>query len=346
MDLTSLSEQTSFIGISAMRQVFISNSKGSNLHYDQHPFIDYDLNLAQIGVQQFTWNDAIEMFKSNLFNQSHSLERNKRMIHFFYSRHSNVELNEKENLNIEKIPFLIDQNNCLQLIKNIYFPIQTMFNDESKTDLNASFINKTIFDWLNEHGQIHIKQWLQRLGVTERTDLTYLHKTIIPYASTYITLENAIKTIQMLFSLFQNNNIGNNELIQLKQLRLLTTLKTLVAAEQCYFSDEFQPRLPIEEHLKTKEDIFLSSIYLKADNEKNERQNLCEWKRFFLIMGVHENIYLMPFDEKLTISQAIQHGFQPEYVSKYSSYGSRTVKAYSGLKTISFLQHTKGEKFV
>ena len=80
-----------------------------------------------------------------------------------------------------------------------------------------------------------LKQWLKDIGIVERTDLAYLHKTIIPNATNYSTSENAIKTIKMLFILFQKNTITKKELDQLKKLKLLTTRGNLVAAEAMFF---------------------------------------------------------------------------------------------------------------
>ncbi|CAF4931820.1 unnamed protein product [Rotaria sp. Silwood1] len=203
MDLTAMSKQSSFINITSMREYIIKNEETSS-QYANDPFIDYDLNLNQIGVEKFTWDQCINMFKSDIFLKTHSIEENKRMIEYFYTKYSKIDTNDGMDIDIQQIPFLMDQNYRLQLIKDIYFPANTM-GDNGTNDSEYIFVNKTIFAWLNEKAQKGIKQWLKGLGVDERTDLTYLHKTIIPNVACYITRENAIKTIKMLFMLFQKN---------------------------------------------------------------------------------------------------------------------------------------------
>ena len=68
-----MSKQSSFINIDSMRQYIIHNEKNPSQFAD-HPFIDYDSNLEQIGVKEFTWNQCIDMFKSDIFAKNHSIE--------------------------------------------------------------------------------------------------------------------------------------------------------------------------------------------------------------------------------------------------------------------------------
>jgi len=337
MDLTTLSKQSSFINIDSMHQYVINNYKDSHFKCAEYPFIDFDPNLSRIGVRQFTWNNCIQMFNSDQFIKTHSIEQNKKMIEYFYSKYSKFETG----INMQQIPFLMDHNNRLQLTKNIYFPAETI-GDYGTTDSNDLFVNKIIFDWLNENTQKEIKQWLQNLGVVERTDLTYLYRTIIPNASNYITLENALKIIKVLFKLFQEGKIGKKELNQLKSLKLLTTRGTLASAERCYFSNQYKPRLPLEDYFKTKEEKFLSFDYVTNDICKIENEDLLEWRRFFGMLGVQEELCVVEFQQKLLNYVATEYGFHQSYLSQWS-YQGHSVEAYSGLKTIMFLQHTKSK---
>ncbi|UJR07466.1 hypothetical protein I4U23_011755 [Adineta vaga] len=337
MDLTTLSNQSSFIDVNSMRQYIINNTRDS--YYADYPFIDYDPNLAQIGVQQFTWEQCIDMFKSNIFLKTHSPEQNRRMIEYFYLKFSKSNSNNKD-IHIEQIPFLMDQNYNLQLIKNIYFPAEIIDNNAT-SDSDDLFVNKIIFDWLNEKTQRVIKQWLQTLGVIERTDLSFLSKTIIPNASTYATLENTFKTIRMLFLLFQKHDIDKKELNQLKKLKLLTTGGNFLAADQCFFCDQYKPRSPLEDYLKTKEDRFLSFDYVINSNIKKGNDDLAEWRRFFIMMGVQEELHPIVFNRKLTLYEAKEYGFHDNYLLIRSPDEKHTVDAYSGLSTIAFIRHTE-----
>ena len=326
MDSTSLSEQPSFIDIDSMRQYVINNYKDNHFQCDQDPFIDFDSNLSRVGVKRFTWENCIQMFKSDIFLKTHSIEQNKQMIEYFYS-------NREVRINIQQIPFLMDQNNRLQLTQNIYFPIEKI-GGSTTTDSNDLFVNKIISDWLNENTQKEIKEWLQELGVVDRTDLTYLNRTIIPNASTYITLENALKTIKILFKLFQDDKIDEKVLNKLKPLKLLTTRGTLVPTERCYFSDQYKPRLPLEDYLKENKDKFLSFDYVTRDISKTENKDLAEWRQFFALLGVQEEICVVEFRRPLSNNMAIEYGFDRSYISisRNSTNGYHSVEAYSGLK--------------
>ncbi|CAF2895288.1 unnamed protein product [Rotaria sp. Silwood2] len=339
MDSTSMSKQLSFINIESMRQYIINHAKNPSQYADE-PFIDYDSNLNQIGVEKFTWDQCIDMFRSDIFLKTHSIEENKRMIEYFYKKYSKIDTDDGMDIGIQQIPFLMDQNNRLQRIKDIYFPADTI-GDNGTIDSEYLFVNKTVFAWLNEKTQKEIKKWLKDMGVDERTDLTYLRKTIIPNVASYITLENAVRTIKMLFMLFQKNAITKKELDQLKKLKLLTTRGTLISAEQCFFCDQYKPRLQLEEYLKTKEDKFLSFDYVTSHNSRKENEDLIEWRRFFIILGVQEDLHPIVFNRKLTSYEAAGYGFCDEYLSTTSPDEKHIVDAFFGLTTITFIQHTQ-----
>jgi hypothetical protein len=334
MDMTSMSKQSSFINIESMRQYITNNDS----QFDDHPFIDYDPNLEQIGVKKFTWIQCIDMFQSDIFLQTHLPKQNKRMIEYFYSKCSTGEAE----IDIEHIPFLLDQNNHLQLISNIYFPAETI-GDSGTSDSDDLFVNKIIFNWLNEKAQRGIKQWLQKLGVEERSDLAFLRKTIIPNASSYSTKENTKKTIKMLLMLFQKGDIDKEVLNKLRKLKLLTTRGTLMPADQCFFSDQYKPRFSLEEYLKTEEDKFLSFDYVHSDIPRKENEDLAEWRGFFMMLGVHEELHPTVFNRKLTSYEAASFGFRDEYLLTTSPDGKHTVDAFYGLITITFMQHTSSK---
>jgi hypothetical protein len=338
-----MSEQTSFINLDSMRQYIIDYHKNKSFQCATHPFIDYDSNLQRVGVRQFTWHDCIEMFKSDVFLKTHSIEQNTRMIEYFYTKYSKLGTASELGTPIERIPFIMDQNNRLQSIKNIYFPAETIGNNGT-IDSDYLFVNQTIFKWLNEKKQKEIKQWLKDIGVEERTDLAYLRKTIIPNAATYIIPENAIETIQILYMLFEQNNIRKKEFDQLKQLKLLTTHGTLIPAERCFFCDQYKPSFPVEKYLKTKEDRFLCFNYVTNHISEGEDEDLAEWRRFFIMLGVQDGLHTIEYSQKLKKSEAAEYGFDQRYLSKISEKYPK-VKAYSGLTTITFLEHTKSKNF-
>ena len=328
-----MSRQSSFINIDSMRSYVIDLYGKSSLQCAEHPFIDYDSNLNQIGVFKFSWEQCIDMFKTEVFLRTHSPEQNQEMIKYFHSRCLTDGIVSGSEINIKQIPFLIDQNNRLQSIENIYFPAETI-GDSATSDSDELFVHKIVFNWLNEKSQKSIKHWLQTLGVEERTDLSFLQKTLIPNASTYATRDNTLKTTKMLFMLFQKGEIDKKELNQLRKLKLLTTDGGLVPAEQCFFSESYKPSLPLEEYLKTKVQKFLSFEYVTSED-------LLQWRRFFMMLGVQEDLHSIIFQRKLTLYEAINYGFFEKYLSMGSPDGKHSIDAFSGLTMISLMQYTQ-----
>jgi hypothetical protein len=147
----------------------------------------------------------------------------------------------------------------------------------------------------------------------------------------------------MLFVLFQKGDIEKKELNELKKLKLLTTCGTLIPADQCFFSDQYKPRLTLEEYLKAKEDKFLSIDYVTSNTPRKENEDLAEWRRFFSMFGVQEDLHPITFNQKLTSYEAAGHEFCDEYLSTTSPDGKHTVDAFSGLITIPFMQYTQSK---
>ncbi len=155
MDSTSMSKATSFIDINAMREYIIENEKSFH-HYDDSPFIGYDSNLHQIGVREFTWKECIAMFRSEKFLPTHSIENNQQMIGYFYSKCLKDQPMIFDGMSLLDIPFLLDQHHHLQLIKDIYFPAETI-GESGTPDSEDLFVHQRIFNWLKENKQKSIK---------------------------------------------------------------------------------------------------------------------------------------------------------------------------------------------
>ena len=343
MDSTLLTKQTTFMNLNSMRNYVVDYYHQTAFDCADDPFIDYNVNLFNIGVRSFHWQSCIQMFKSTIFLQTHSVKNNKRMIAYFYRRCSSKSTDEHRLRDvIEQIPFIMDQNGKLQEMKTIYFPRPTI-GDGPTDDSDSCYIHKDVFKWLNTFGQNPIKEWLITHGVTERTDLTYLQKTILPNAATYVNKDNAIETVRTLFRLFQNKDINEEHLNQLRQLNVLTTKNNLLPAEQCFFSDKYCPRLSLEEYLEEVEDKFLSTHYLGVFPSVQGSNNVLEWHRFFLNIGVRDELYVVHYKERIEINQAIEKDFLRNFLTRPSPNGRRPADAYSGLKNISFLNRTIGK---
>ncbi|MCC8174384.1 MAG: hypothetical protein LIO65_08495 [Odoribacter sp.] len=179
--------------------------------------------------------------------------------------------------------------------------------------------------------------------MTEKTDLSYLKKTILANPSTYITIANAIPTIQTIYKLYLNGEVDKELLNQLGELKILTKNDNLVAANQCYFSDVYKPRLPVEALIA--EDIFLSEAYLFNHSEKDE------WKRFFKMIGVKEGIEIISYNDQTPVSSFInKYELNSKYFDEQDKYFTpfiNTFKAdkYSNLRSFIFLSSSNNHLF-
>ena len=295
IDFTLL-HKTTYIGDGIIKEFIAENNPGIKLNVNPFmPYTEYGNPIKRLGVKAFEWKDLPKLLSSPSFNQKHNTTNNKLLIQFLHDKA--IEVKEEKHItdsNLKDWTFILDHKGKLQKPESIYFPPkgESTWNDPES---ELSYIHPDILSWLN--GNIVITTWLQNIGVVEKTDLTYLIKTIIPNANSYITNENAISIIQWLFNLYLKEEIGREELSQLNELKLLTKNNLLLPAQECYLSDEYIPRLQLEKNC-TK-DIFITSSYIIGGS------SIKEWRRFFSFMGAKEGIETINFIEKESVTDLL-----------------------------------------
>ncbi|MBE0495162.1 MAG: transcriptional regulator [Campylobacterales bacterium] len=340
IDSTFLSEKT-FIGSEVVRK-FIIHKIGSGNAIVEKPFVmntGFNSLLEKIGVETFKWNDVPAFFAFEDFLSEHTVDKNIELIQYFKneSELKDPVVDEKK---LKSLAFIYDHKNKLTHPNNVYFPApddKTWNNPES----SLSFLHQKIQTWLLEKQKS--RKWLEKLGVVEKTDISFLEKTIIPNCENYITNLNAIETIQTIYSLYKKEKI-EDRLRQLADLKLLTKNEHLISASECFFSDEYTPKLKIEENIK--DDIFLSEKYLDVINDDKD-----EIKRFFKYMGVQEDISIFTIKEKTSNEILINYyEFEKEYFNladkKFSPVVTTfTADTYQDINTLSFLSKTNSFQF-
>jgi len=336
MDETFLSEKT-FIGPELISE-FIKNEVGKENEIVEFPFVAPNLKLKAIRVMCFSWSDIKALFDFDCFKNEHTVEKNIRLIDYLKNQSEIT----NSSVSIEKLkgwPFLYDHKNKLNYPHNIYFPTPddlTWNNPEN----HLSFLHEGI--QLSLINRQPTRTWLEKLGVIEKTDITFLEKTIIPNASTYVTSRNAFETIRTIFNLYKKENI-NGYLSQLSELRLLTTKGTLLSASECYFSDNYGPKTPLESVLDA--DVFLSDEYLVLDSDKDEV------RLFLKKMGIQESIETITFDGKINSSTLIQdYNFDNEYFLSPDNHFQPQIRCfkaneYKNLINIKFISNLSNITF-
>lgn len=338
IDFTSLSKKK-FITEDVIRGFVITEFSKKTIN--SHPFLPFTRYVTlfkNIGVSCFEMNHVSEFLKSDVFLKSHSIVKNIQLIKYF------KELSERKDSAkisidiIKNLPFIFDHKKALHKPNNIYFPTP---DDDNWNDPNSeiSFLHGDIQKFLLDNPETRI--WLESMGVIEKTDLTYLRKTIIENASTYCTHDNSEETILNIFSLYKKREIGEEELGELSELKILTEKGRLLPAKSCYFSDSYFPRLKLQSFLS--DDIFVSKEYMKNVLERDE------WKRFFKMMGVSEGITPVSFDKNSSTSLIQEHKFKEDYFeedNKFFTPWQTKFKANEYSKLISFIFLAETSKYI
>lgn len=329
VDLTYLSEKT-FIGRAAIKHFLFADKSLTGIN--ENPFvpnIGFGMKLKKIGVAAFEWMQLPALLKQSGIMSGHTTQHNIELISYLRDISDAGKVNDVTDTVLKSWSFILNHKSELKSPKDVFFPSANDTYDASST---LSFIHPDLQAWLS--GSPTIKEWLERLGVVEKSDLTYLEKTIIPNAATYITQENAIDTIRKIFNLYLKGDIGIDTIKQLSSLQLLTEQNNLIPANECYLSTHYRPRLALQSILA--EDIFLSGGYI------GEGTTHTQWKGFFLLMGINEGIDIIRYEKRLPNDTFIKMGFREDYFNhKFSPFLSTfTAHAYKNLYTLALSEYT------
>ncbi len=334
VDFTYLSEKT-FVGEEEIRKL-LSDFESTDVSCSK-AFVknsDFGNALKLLGVDSFGWEDLPRLLKTSSFSKNHSIDKNIALIKHLKSVSDNKSVKRVTNEALRKWPFVIDHKNKLNMPSEIYFPT-TDDNSWDNPESELAFLHIKIQEWLSLNPSIRI--WLEQLGVVEKTDISYITKTLIPNSENYITKENAIPTIRNIFNLYKKEELNSDLLVQLSDLKLLTDKGSLVAAKNCILSNDYSPRLELEGVLGV--DVFVSASYLDDTVDKDE------WKRFFKLLKVSDGIAYVIYEDRVDKSSLITKGFRKEYFEeddkKFTpSYSTFTSDAYKDFSSLSYIHKT------
>lgn len=335
VDFTYLSEKK-FVGeepIKKFIQKEIQNEHGHSKQFVENtPFFS---EFRRLGSSCFEWKHLQTFLVSTCFISEHTAYKNIELIKHFKKLCELDKVKEISREALIKLPFILDHRNHINYPHQVCFPTAEDQNwDNPNSEL--SFLHKELQIWLLKNSDV--RQWVESLGVQEKTDITYITQTILPNIESYITPKNALQTIRDLFSLYKKGNLREDSIRQLSRIKLITKRGLLCPAEDCFLSDYYKPRLEIEKLIQN--DIFVCETYCVDILEKDE------WKRFFRMIGVHEGIRALQFTKNLNHSALTAVGFNDKYFEsddkKFKPYQS-TFRAdcFSDLTTMNYIQLTE-----
>lgn len=291
--------------------------------------------LKELGATPFEWKNVADLLSSDFFQKNHSSNKNIDLINHFHYLNNHESFNDLKAEDIKKLSFIIDHKEVLCVPQQICFPSveDTKWNDQTTT---LSFVHEDIQIWLRNKPDI--KNWLESLGVTEKTDTTYIEQIIIPNIKTYITNENAISAMQDLFRLYEKGDLKKDLIERLSTIRLLTKKGNLKPANECHLSNFYDPRFAIEEILDF--DIFVNNKYCIDENNRSS------WKHFFKMMGVKESTTIISFPKKINKNDFITARYKSEYFNAddkkfkplHSTFSADT---FSNITTINYIEATQ-----
>lgn len=146
---------------------------------------------------------------------------------------------------LQNTSFLLDEDGNLSRPCNLFFPSQ--YKERNALAEDAVFLHPDINEHLDEN--IQELNWISQLGVEELSDITFVKNVVCKEG--YINIENAIEIGRFIFSTSKKENlfseISNSDL---RNIKFLTTKKTLKEISKLYFSSIYKPELDIEELYK------------------------------------------------------------------------------------------------
>ena len=330
IDFTFLSDKD-FIGRNPIKN-FINQNQNDKEKFAANT--GFGPTFKKLGAASFGWDDTLSLFKSQSFSDVLSIDNNIKLIKHLKILYESEKQSEVSTNFLKQLPFIRDHKAKLNIPPNVCFPSPDDQNwDDPKSVL--SFLHPKLKEWLTQEGEMRV--WLETLGMLEKTDITYIHQTLIPNIESYVTLQNAIQTIQDLFLLYRKNQLKEDLLNRLSRIKLLTQKGTIQIAEECYLSDFYSPRLEIEEVLDI--DVFVSEEYCTDKADKDE------WKRFLKMLGVKEGISSVSESEPQNTVKLKQLGYYTGYFEvddkKFSPFLSTFIgDTYVNISSLNFLQLT------
>lgn len=335
IDFTFLSEKE-FIGENAIKE-FIDNCDSAR-KISSKVFIKntgFGDEFMRLGATGFKWNSLQKLLLLKSFLNTHSIKNNIELIKHLKYLSENESVKDITNEKLRKLPFIFDHKNILNVPSQVYFPTADAIN-RNNPDSELAFLHKELQNWLSLEPDM--RAWIEQLGVVEKTDISFISKTIIPNVENYITTKNAIQTIWDLFNLYTKGELNACLFSQLSNLKLLTQRGALLPAKNCFLSDKYSPRLEIENILR--DDIYVSENYLTSNSDKDE------WKRFFKLLGVNEGIDCIKNTEKKEKESFITSGFLKKYFGEEDkrfkpSQSTFTADYYGELATLSYIKNSE-----
>ncbi len=289
IDKTGLSNQN-FIDSSSILEFF--NSK-YNLSFSNDCFVNSKIEnrnkLEKIAVRVFGNEEIQEFFESTHFQESQKITDNFDLIKYL------KELSDADKSGVwfetlEILPFIFnDKEQLSNPSTGVCFPGPNEFELGE-----VPVIHNIVFEKIqNTH---YIFEWLKTLGVIEPSKIVYVRNVLVPnlHTENFITHENFLEITHYLFNLFHEHKLDDAILGSLREFKLKINGSNFEEAQKCFLSNQYNPKLKLEEVIK--EDIkFVSEDYLSLDDSEQK------WYLFFKAIQVKDRVEIEVIDHNNTL---------------------------------------------
>lgn len=258
-------------------------------------------NLSGLQFTSFDKDDLDSFFVSDIFTDNHKLTDNFSLICFLHEQYtissSDVQKAEWKN-KLESLPFIFDEDKKLRSPKQLYLKSLEDVCD----DKNVFFAHNQID--IQVKNNIKVLDWLKDLGLDYKSDVSFIEKSIIEDHD-YVTIDNAIEVGRVLLDALRNNKLTPTHLENLRGVKTLSTEGKLVAAQDAYLSNIYQPKLDLENHHQNS--FYISEKYIGSEDI------VSDWKSLFVKIGVQESITWNEYDS----NSFKKHPYYPTIYEKY-----------------------------
>lgn len=313
LDKTGLSTQT-FIDPKSITE-FLKSEKKLTLSDDcfVNTKVEEANKLKAIGVEVFQLESFETFFSSKSFTSRHKISDNFNLIQYFKEKSDG----DKQGIwfqTLKHLPFIYDEKGLLYNPSNgICFPTGI-----SSTELGEiPIIHPDVFKNIQSNKAIY--DWLKTVGVKEPSKIAFVTNVIIPNLKkeNYINSTNFLQITHYLFRLFKENQLDEEMLECLRELKLKTKDRDLTfkEAQFCYLSNKYQPQLKIEGIIK--------DVSLVTEEYLFSGSNELEWNLFFKAIKVKDRVEVETINQNNSLD-ALKKVTDPIWVDECHANAQKT----------------------
>ncbi|MBS1771195.1 MAG: ATP-binding protein [Acidobacteria bacterium] len=274
VDVAGLSDEA-FISPEAVVAYF-NSTHGTSL--DVGAFIRTSVRepnrLERLHAHFFKLDDFEVFVTGEVFRANHSPEQNYELIRYLHDKARN---SREWTHRLQSIPFIYAVGEKLRTPGALCFPSMEYTNEFGE---GVTLLHKAVYTAVEN--DLEVREWLKEMGMKEPSEEAYLENEIIGNIGNCITEANYKKVTRFLFEKSRKGELSSQHYRTLHGLKLKTTRGVLVISQNCFLSDDYEPRLKLEKvHGSGK---YVCVEYIQPGDL------ISDWKSFFLRIGVAEKL--------------------------------------------------------